>query len=109
MERMLEESIEFAEQDFEQRQIIEARNEADAILRATEKALAGVHAEGLSRDDRAVIDRSVVALREAAAGTDYKLVRARIDELNQATMNLAEMTMNKALQAAVGGKRIEEL
>ncbi|MFI5127732.1 MAG: Fe-S protein assembly chaperone HscA, partial [Candidatus Acidiferrales bacterium] len=49
MERMLEESIEFAEQDFEQRQLIEARNEAEAILRATEKALSGVHATGLPR------------------------------------------------------------
>jgi len=109
MERMLEESIEFAEQDFEQRQIIEARNEADAILRATEKALSGPHAAGLSRDERAAIDRSVAALREAAAGADYKLVRLRIDELNQATLNLAEMTMNKVLQAAVGGKRIDEV
>src|SRR5579864_5692485 len=109
MERMLEESIEFAEQDFEQRQLIEARNEADAILRATGKALSGVHAEGLSHEERAAIDRSVAALREAAAGTDYKLVRTRIDELNQATMNLAELTMNKVLQAAVGGKRIDDV
>ena len=109
MERMLEESIEFAEQDFEQRQLIEARNEADTILRATEKALSGVHAAGLSREERAVIDRSVAALRQAVSGTDYKLVRARIDELNQATMNLAELTMNKVLQAAVGGKRIDEV
>jgi molecular chaperone DnaK (HSP70) len=109
MERMLEESIEFAEQDFEQRQIIEARNEADTILRAADKALSGVHAAGLSREERAVIDRSVAALRAAVSGTDYKLVRARIDELNQATMNLAELTMNKVLQAAVGGKRIDEV
>src|SRR4029077_16894459 len=40
VERMLEESIEFAEQDFSERQLIEARNEAEAIVRATEKALA---------------------------------------------------------------------
>ncbi|HEY1428683.1 MAG TPA: molecular chaperone DnaK, partial [Candidatus Tumulicola sp.] len=39
VERMLEESIEFAEQDFSERQLIEARNEAEAILRATEKAI----------------------------------------------------------------------
>jgi len=89
--------------------LIEARNEADTILRATEKALSGVHAAGLSREERAVIDRSVAALRQAVSGTDYKLVRARIDELNQATMNLAELTMNKVLQAAVGGKRIDEV
>ena len=40
VERMLEESIEFAEQDFSERQLIEARNEAEAILQATEKSLA---------------------------------------------------------------------
>src|ERR1700722_4775244 len=44
VERMLEESIEFAEQDFSQRQLIEARNEAESILRATEKSLAGLAA-----------------------------------------------------------------
>ena len=109
MERMLEESIEFAEQDFEQRQLIEARNEAEIILRATEKALSGAHAAGLSREERAVIDQSVTALREADAGKDYKLIRTRIDELNQATLNLAELTMNRVLQAAVGGKRIDEI
>jgi len=45
VERMLEESIEFAEQDFSQRQLIEARNEAEAILLATDKALAREMAE----------------------------------------------------------------
>src|SRR6201987_46457 len=39
IERMLEESIEYAEQDFAERQAIEARTEAEAILAATQKAL----------------------------------------------------------------------
>ncbi len=39
IEHMLEESIEHAEQDFTERQLIEARTEAEAILRATEKSL----------------------------------------------------------------------
>ncbi|HEV2298108.1 MAG TPA: molecular chaperone DnaK [Candidatus Acidoferrales bacterium] len=109
MERMLEESIEFAEQDFAQRQLIEAHNEADTMLHATEKSLAREQAAALSRDERATIEKSVALLREAAEGTDYKLVRKRIDELNHATMNLAEVIMNNALQAAVGGKRIEDV
>ena len=37
---MLEESIEYAEQDFAERQLIEARTEAETILAATEKSLA---------------------------------------------------------------------
>ncbi|HEV2340459.1 MAG TPA: molecular chaperone DnaK [Candidatus Acidoferrales bacterium] len=109
MEQMLEESIEFAEQDFSERQLIEARNEADTILRATEKSLAREQIAALSRGERAAIEKSVALLREALAGTDYKLVRKRTDELNQATMNLAEMIMNNAVQAAVGGKRVEDV
>ncbi|MFZ0924087.1 MAG: molecular chaperone DnaK [Candidatus Acidiferrales bacterium] len=109
MEKMLEESIEFAEQDFAQRQLIEARIEADAILRATEKAFARGEAQSLPVAERAKIDTSVAALRDATGGTDYKLVRQKIDELNHATEHLAEISMNKALQAAVGGKRIDEV
>lgn len=109
MEKMLEESIEFAEQDFAQRQWIEARIEADAILRATEKALARDEAQSLPATERAKINASVKALRDAVSGADYKLARQRIDELNHATEHLAEVSMNKALQAAVGGKRIDEV
>ena len=109
MEKMLEESIEFAEQDFAERQLIEARNEADAILHATEKTLARDETQSLSAEERAKIDSSVKDLRKAVAGKDYKLIRQKIDELNHATQHLAEITMNKALQAAVGGKRLEEL
>ena len=45
----------------------------------------------------------------AVTGPDYKLIRQRIDELNQATMHLAELLMNGALQAAVQGKRLDEV
>ena len=109
MEKMLEESIEFAEQDFTQRQLIEARIEADTILHATEKVLAREESQSLPAAERAKINASVKTLRDAVAGTDYKLVRQKIDELNHATEHLAELSMNKALQAAVGGKRIDEV
>jgi molecular chaperone DnaK len=114
VERMLEESIEFAEQDFAERQLIEARTEADAILQATEKTLAEPRAAGivsseLSAEERRAITDSVAQLKSALAGSDYKLVRQRIDELNQATMHLAEILMNSALQTALQGKRLEEV
>src|SRR6266566_4063186 len=48
IERMLEESIEYAEQDFAERQVIEARTESEAILAATAKALANHQAASLS-------------------------------------------------------------
>jgi molecular chaperone DnaK len=109
IERMLEESIEFAEQDFTERQLIEARNDADTILRATEKTLADPRAPELSEDERRAIDEGVARLRTAVAGSDYKLIRQRTDELNQATMHLAEILMNSALQTALEGKRLEDV
>src|SRR5579863_8557059 len=109
IERMLEESIEFAEEDFANRQVIEARTEAETILNATEKTLHDPRSSELSAGERRSIDGAVSHLRSAMAGTDYKLMRQCIDELNQATMRFAEILMNSALQTAVQGKRLEDV
>ena len=109
IERMLEESIEYAEQDFAERQLIEARTESEAILTATAKALTNPQAASVEPDERARIDASVAALTEATAGSDYKLVRKRIDELNHATEHLAEVLMNSAVSVALAGKSLAEV
>jgi len=111
IEHMLEESIEYAEQDFSERQLVEARNEAESMLHATEKSLTQVKEEQveLGPEERRAIDAAVAALRQAMAGSDYKLVRARVDELNQATLPLAERMMNRALATALEGKHVEEV
>ena len=109
IERMLEESIEYAEQDFAERQVIEARTESEAILTATAKALANPQAAGLPSEERAKIDSSVAALQESVAGRDYKLIRKRIDELNHATEHLAELLMNSAVSTALEGRKLAEV
>jgi len=112
VERILEESIEYAEQDFSERQLIEARNEAEIVLSATEKALRREQAEApgeLPAEERRAIDGAIAALREALAGSDYKQVRAFVDVLNQATTPLAERMMNRALATAFEGKQLGEV
>ncbi len=109
IERMLEESIEYAEQDFAERQLIEARTESESILAATAKALANPQSAGLSVEERAKVDASVAALQESVAGSDYKLIRKRIDELNRATEHLAEVLMNSAVSTALEGRKLAEV
>jgi len=109
IERMLEESIEYAEQDFAERQLIEARTEAEAILTATLKALVNPKAASLSEPERVKVEQTVVALQESVKGADYKLIRKKIDELNHATEHLAEILMNTAVQAALEGKKLAEV
>ena len=109
IERMLEESIEYAEQDFAERQLIEARTESEAILSATAKALANPQSNGLSAEERARIEASVAALQQSVVGSDYKLIRKRIDELNHATEHLAELLMNSAVSTALEGRKLAEV
>jgi Fe-S protein assembly chaperone HscA len=109
IERMLEESIEYAEQDFAERQVIEAHTESESILAATEKALANEQSNSLPSEERAAIETAIAALKEAAASTDYRLIRKRIDELNHATEHLAELLMNSAVTSALQGKNLAEV
>ncbi len=109
IERMLEESIEYAEQDFAERQAIEARTEAEIILAATQKAFHSPQAASLPHAERENIDAAVAALKESVRGNDYKLIRRRIDELNQATMHLAELVMNGAVSTALQGRKLAEV
>jgi molecular chaperone DnaK (HSP70) len=108
IEQMLEESIEYAEQDFSERQLIEARTEAESILRATEKSLAQKEVS-IPTEERRAIEKVASSLREAIAGSDYKLIRVRVDELNAITTPLAERIMNGALATALEGKDLDKL
>jgi molecular chaperone DnaK len=109
IERMLEESIEYAEQDFAERQLIEARTESEAILSATAKALANPQSAEIDATERANIESAIAALKQSAAGTDYKLIRKRTDELNHATEHLAELLMNSAVSTALAGRNLAEV
>ncbi len=109
IERMLEESIDFAEQDFAARQLIEARNEGETIIRATERSLASEAAREMPVSERREIGRVMTALHDAMETTDYKLIRERVDQLNQATQHLAELLMNRVLAATVEGKRLDQV
>jgi molecular chaperone DnaK (HSP70) len=108
IERMLEESIEYAEQDFAERQAIEARTEAETILVATAKALANPQSNSLAPEERAKIAVAVAAVRESVSGSDYRLMRKKIDELNEATNHLAEAMMNSAVNSVLQGKKLAD-
>jgi molecular chaperone DnaK len=109
IERMLEESIEYAEQDFAERQLIEARTESEAILAATAKALANPQSAEIPAAERSNIESAIAALKQSAAATDYKQIRKRIDELNHATEHLAELLMNSAVSTALAGRNLAEV
>jgi len=106
VERMIQDSIDLAEGDLRERQVREARVEADNILAAVEKARKDAAFSQLSDDERREIENTTQQLQQAYHGDDHLLIRARIDELNTVTTKLAETMMNTAVSQALKGTKI---
>ena len=104
VEAMILESFDYAEADFAQRQLVEARNEAGNITQALEKAKRSPAWGQLTSEERKDIGELESALAKALGGSDYKLIRSAIDVLNRDTTRLAELMMDTAVTSALHGK-----
>lgn len=108
VESMILDSFDYAEEDFRQRQVIEAQREADTILGALEKAKANAVWAQLRTDERKQIGKLEKALIAVKAGGDYQAILKGIETLNQATMRLAELMMDGAVTTALKGKNMND-
>jgi chaperone protein DnaK len=107
VERMIEESFVHAEEDVASRLLIEARNEADTVIRATERAL-GQGGGLIAEDEAARINEALAALQTVRDGNDRNAIREATERLNHATLHLAEVLMDSALKEALTSKRVTE-
>ncbi len=108
VEGMILESFDYAEDDFRQRQVIEARNEADTILAALEKGRTSPAWGQLTTIEKDRIAEQEKILTKVKSEDDYNAIRKAIDELNQGTMRLAELMMNTAVTTALKGKSMDQ-
>jgi molecular chaperone DnaK len=108
VERMLMDSMESAETDFEARMLIDARNDADIVLRSTEKALKRAD-EFISAKEQEQIRNAEKELRDAYAGKSHTLIREKIEKLDQSTQTLAQGIMNSTITNALKDKTLDQL
>jgi molecular chaperone DnaK (HSP70) len=114
VERMLLDSFEHAEADVAARLLIEARNEAESVITATEKTLRSREFAEIARTELAAgeqqrIESVVGALKMVLTSTDRETIQKWTHALNDATRHLAEVVMNRSVQAALSGKSIEDV
>jgi len=108
VERMLEESIDHAEEDVAARLLAEARTDADTFLRQIERTLAEAP-EFLQSGEREAIDAAIAELRRATAGRDHDRIRDLIERLNAGTAPLAQRIMSASIKRALERKAASEL
>jgi molecular chaperone DnaK len=108
VEGMILDSFDSAEEDFRQRQLIEARNETATILAALDKGKKNPAWGHLTTDEKKKIAKMEKALAAVNGEDDYQAIRKAIDALNQGTTRLAELMMDSAVTSALKGKTMEE-
>jgi Fe-S protein assembly chaperone HscA len=114
VERMLLDSFEHAEADFAARLLIEERNEAESVIGATEKTMrspefAHIAAHDLGPGEQQRIEAALGALKAVISGDDRDLIHEKTHALNEATKHLAEVAMNRSVQAALSGRNVNEM
>ena len=98
IERMVKDAEANAEADKARREMVEARNQAEALIHQVEKNLAE-HGDKLAAADKGEAEAAIAAARGATEGTDPEALKAATERLSQAAMKIGE-AMYKDQQAA---------
>jgi Fe-S protein assembly chaperone HscA len=114
VERMLLDSFEHAEADIAARLLVEARNEAESVILATEKSLRSAEFPGIATTELAAgeqkrIEQALAGLKHVLTSPDRDAIQQWTHALNDATRHLAEVMMNRSVQAALTGRNIDQL
>jgi Fe-S protein assembly chaperone HscA len=104
VESMILDSFDNAEADFAKRLLIEARNEAETILAAVERAPQSPAWALLRGEEQAAINAARDHLAQIKQGENAAQIREATLALDQATRRFAELMMEAAVSTALTGK-----
>jgi molecular chaperone DnaK len=101
IERMVKEAEANKASDEKKKALVEAKNQGEAIVHSTEKALAE-HGDKVGATEKEAIETGLTDLKSALEGEDVEAIQAKTQALIQASMKLGE-AMYSAQQGAEGG------
>ena len=96
---MVQDAEAHAEEDKVFQQLVSARNNAEAMINASEKALREA-GDKVSGNDKSNIESAIAALKEALKTSDKDTIEAKTKSLTEASGKLAEQMYQQASQAA---------
>ena len=101
VDRMVREAKEHERDDEQRRQLVDARNSADAAIYAIEKALKDL-GDKAPASERSQIERIISDLKEAMQGEDTNRIRTLTEQLQQASHALSEQLYQSQSEASPG-------
>ncbi len=89
VENMVKDAESHAEEDAKRKEMVEARNHAEALMHSTEKTLEE-HGDKIAEADKSTIEMAISDLKEALEGDDADEITAKTQSLTEAAMKLGE-------------------
>jgi molecular chaperone DnaK len=102
IERMKKDADAHAEEDHKRKALVEARNQADSMIYATEKSLKEV-GDKVDSETKSKVESEIASLKKLMEGNDTEAIKKGIDSLTQASHKLAEIMYSHATQQQAGG------
>ena len=100
--RMVKEAESHAEEDKKRRAVVEARNQAEALVHSTERMLKDF-GDKVAAGDKQAVESALADLKAVIQGEDTEAIKQKIDALAQASMKLGEAMYQASQGAASGG------
>jgi molecular chaperone DnaK len=103
IERMVKEAESHAEEDKKRRELVEMRNQGEALVHSTDRMLKDF-GDKVPAGDKSLVENAVTELKSALEGEDKDRIKEKIDALAQASMKLGEAMYQANQGAAAGGE-----
>ena len=103
---MVKEAEAHREEDMKRKELIEAKNQAEALIHSTEKTLKEL-GEKVAEAAKSAVESAIEALKKVIEGDDTEEIKAKTTELAQAAMQLGEQAYKgeQAEGGAAGGEQ----
>ena len=102
IEKMKQDAEEHAEEDKKRKALVDARNNADGLMHASEKSLKDL-GDKVDDETKANVEKEIANVKTAVEGEDTDAINAAIEELTKVSHKLAEMMYSQASQEGEPG------
>ena len=101
IQQMVRDGESHAEEDRKQRELVDARNQCDALIHSVKKTLAE-QGEKVGAEDKTAIEAAIKDAEEALKSNDKETIEAKMQALGTASHKMAEQMQAEASKADAG-------
>ncbi|MEO1750422.1 molecular chaperone DnaK [Thiofaba sp. EF100] len=104
IQRMVQDAEAHREEDRKLRELVEARNQADSLIHATEKSIKDL-GDKVDAGEKKAAEDAIAALKEAMKGDDKAAIEAKAEELAKASAAIAQKAYAQGAEAQPGAQQ----